>query len=143
MTRIVVIFFSAVAFLMTVYWVVPGANPPPMVAVQQPRANPPQTVVLLPPAASTAEPAPALPAPAPMAAAAAPSPVASPAVASAASSAATVARVSARSGGCAGDPIRCMLEGKGIADDPTDVTGSIVTPAHRPAAAPRTAKVVR
>lgn len=136
MTRIVSIFFAAVAFLMAVYWVVPGANPPAMVAVAPSASPQPQTVVLLPPPGVQPVPV-AAPAPPPAAVVAAPA-------AAVATALPSVARVAARTpAGCTGDPIACMLEGKVVAEDAADVTGSIVAPRHRTSAAARPAKVVR
>jgi hypothetical protein len=113
MTRIVSVFFAAVAFLMVVYWVVPGAQPPGLVA-----AAPPVVTV---PLSSRNEAAPARPAMAPLASASALS--APPAAATALPAPVRTAR--AAPSGCDGDPIRCMLEGRNVASDPTDVTGTI------------------
>jgi hypothetical protein len=148
MTRIVTVFFAAVAFLMMVYWVVPGAKPPAMTAVASPAARTqPQTIVLLPPAAAPAAQAsaatPTLPAQALAPASPAPVQAAAPTLLpTSPAPAAVLARVAAKtSGGCAGDPIKCMLEGKRVGDDP-DVTGTIAGPASR-LAANRPVKTVR
>lgn len=133
MTRIVTTFFAAVAFLMVVYWVVPGANPPAMVAVA-PTTPAPQTVVLIPPPGARAPSVlPETSLPSPVARAPAPPAVAAP-----------VPMMAKAAAGCGGDAIRCILEGKAVAEDPTDVTGSIVAShAHKAAAPVRPSKAVR
>jgi hypothetical protein len=112
MTRLVTGFFAAVAFLLVVYWVVPGAAPPKMEAAA------PTIVPMAPPGPSRTV-AVATPA---IKAAMVPDQPLQPVVLPPAPPPASVARASA----CGDDPIRCMLEGRPLAADPTEVTGSIV-----------------
>lgn len=123
MTRLVAAFFLCITFLLTVTWIVPGAKPPQMTAAgpaatARPAASPRIAIVepSAPPAAEAVRPAVLEMRSAPaQVAAAAPRPAASPA--------------------CDGDAIRCMLEGKALPADPTDVTGSVVAP-RKPTAKP-------
>jgi hypothetical protein len=119
MTRLVVAFFLCITFLLTVTWIVPGARPPDMTALapaslQKPAPSSRVAVVEPPAAPEPARPAAVDPRPA----AAAPAPA---------------APRTAQGLACDGDPIRCMLEGRAVAADPTDVTGSVVAPRKAPA----------
>lgn len=108
MTRLVTGFFAVAAFLLVVYWVVPGAVPPTMEAAAPVSPAPSaKTVSVAVPAAKPAPVAQQMPQPVVQAPAPPPGAV-------------------ARASGCGDDPIRCVLEGKPLAMDPTEVTGSIV-----------------
>ena len=123
MTRLVALFFTAIALLLAAYWVVPGAKPPEMVAVQP--SSPLPSAQILQPGLVRKEPV----APAPvMAASPAPAPVAEPAP----------QRVRTADAACDTDPIKCMLEGRAPRTDPLETTGSIVPkkPAAKPAPKP-------
>lgn len=124
MTRLVALFFAAIALLLTAYWVVPGAKPPEMVAVPSAPSTlnspiPPATLVRRDVQAPLANVQPALPA----------SPAAEPTLQRA---------VRTADSGCDGDPIRCMLEGRSARPDPLETTGSIVPkkPVQKPAPKP-------
>lgn len=128
MTRLVSLFFAGIAFILVVYWVVPGANPPEMTAVKPPvpsttvHVAEPVTVPVQPPAPVAAAPAPAAPA-----IAAAPPPAAVPQ---------TLARTQAA---CDADPIKCLLEG-GHPSDPAETTGTLAASRKAPVhAAPKPA----
>jgi hypothetical protein len=126
MTRLVVAFFLCITFLLTVTWIIPGAKLPEMTAAT-PAAVPKSVTV---PRVAIIDPAPQQPeAPRPAPAEARPVPAAP---------ASTQAPRAAQASACDTDPIRCMLEGKAVAADPAEVTGSVVAPrkaAAKPVAA--------
>jgi hypothetical protein len=123
MTRLVVAFFLCITFLLTVTWIVPGAKPPEMMATApaalQKQAPSPRIAIVEP--SVTQAPEPSRPAAAEARPAAA-APVAAP-------------PRTAQASACDGDPIRCMLEGRAVPADPTEVTGSVVAP-RKPTAKP-------
>jgi hypothetical protein len=122
MTRLVSLFFVAIALMLAAYWVVPGAKPPEMAAV----TPPPAPVASGPVKLQAAPPAPLQQAVAP---AAPPVEAAAPRV------------VKTAENGCDADPIKCMLDGRSARPDPTEMTGTIIPrkPAPKPAplAAPK------
>jgi hypothetical protein len=128
MTRLVAAFFLCVTFLLTVTWIVPGARPPEMTAVatgaQKPAATP--RVAIVEPLALVDAQRPA----------AESRPIPAAFVPAALAPATTVAPApprAAQASACDVDPIRCMLDGRPAAADPTEVTGSVVTPRKAPA----------
>ena len=122
MTRLVTLFFAAIALLLTAYWVVPGAKPPEMAAVAPPPAL--STAPIVPQALVRRETAPAAPA----ATASATLPAADPA---------PQRPVRTADVGCDGDPIKCMLDGRNHRPDPLETTGSIVPKKPAQKAAPK------
>lgn len=121
MTRLVSLFFAGIAFILVVYWVLPGANPPemtvvkPLVPATTVHVADPVSVPVPPPAPVAATPAPAAPS-----VATAPPPAAGPQ---------TLARAQAA---CDADPIKCLLEG-GHPTDPAETTGTVAAPRKAPA----------
>ena len=131
MTRLVALFFAAIALLLTAYWVVPGAKPPEMVAVQPT----PSAQALAP--AQLMSPAPILPQTLVRRESTAPLATAAP-LAPALADSAPQRAIRTADGGCDGDPIKCMLEGRNHRPDPIETTGSIVPrkPVQKPAPKP-------
>ena len=119
MTRLVSLFFVAIALMLAAYWVVPGAKPPEMAVV----APPPAPVASGPAKVQAAPPAPL----AQVAPAAPPVEAAAPRI------------VKTAENGCDADPIKCMLDGRNTRPDPTEMTGTIVQRKPAPKAAPSAA----